>query len=70
MADSPSIVVSTGPARGLVGGVARHMLILEEIAQHLPVRWIISRSGDAPKKRAHGRNCAALWPITSNLHVA
>ena len=51
MADSPSIVVSTGPARGLVGGVARHMLILEEIAQHLPVRLDYFQIGRRPEEK-------------------
>ena len=70
MADSPSIVGSTGPARGLVGGVARHMLILEEIAQHLPVRLDYFQIGRRPKKRVPGRNCVGWWSITSNLHAA
>ena len=51
MADSPSIVVSTGPARGLVGGVARHMLILEEIAQHLPIRLDYFQIGRRPEEK-------------------
>ena len=51
MAASPSIVVSTGPARGLVGGVARHMLILEEIARQLPVRLEYFQIGRRPDEK-------------------
>ena len=50
MAASSSIVVSTGPARGLVGGVARHMLLLEAIARQLPVRLDYFEIGRRPEE--------------------
>ena len=50
MAASSSIVVSTGPARGLVGGVARHMLLLEDIAWQLPVRLDYFEIGRRPEE--------------------
>ncbi len=50
MAASSSIVVSTGPARGLVGGVARHMLLLEDIARQLPVRLDYFEIGRRPEE--------------------
>ncbi|MDO4230960.1 MAG: glycosyltransferase family 4 protein [Lautropia sp.] len=38
MSVSSSTVISTGPARGLVGGITRHMQLLEQIAGRLGVR--------------------------------
>lgn len=35
---SSSTIVSTGPARGLVGGITRHMQLLEQIAGRLGIR--------------------------------
>lgn len=37
MSAMSSTVISTGPARGLVGGVTRHMQLLEEIARRISV---------------------------------
>lgn len=74
MAGSPSIVVSTGPARGLVGGVARHMLLLEEIARRLPVRLEYFQVGRREQERgALGqiyRLAADYWTFARRLRQA
>lgn len=61
MSVSPSVVISTGPARGLVGGITRHMQLLEQIAGHLAIRLEHFQIGRRQGERGAWSQVRRLW---------